>query len=177
MISSEALRRFPLFAGVEGELLRKLAATAQLIHFPGSDTLYHEGDRADRFYILLRGEIELRIAMGGKCLAQFGLSTLCMNDILGWSALIEPYQYQTSAFCLEACELIAFDGLKLSELIGHHPQLGYMLMNRLLQMVSGRLTDMHIRMASLIEGEAYQELAGRTPAYISDGGRLTPIDS
>ena len=26
MISSEALRRFPLFAGVEGELLRKLAA-------------------------------------------------------------------------------------------------------------------------------------------------------
>ena len=99
-----------------------------------------------------------------------------MNDVLGWSALIEPYAYQSSAYCLEECELIAFDSLKLSELTGHQPQLGNMLMNRLLQIVSGRLTDMHIRMASLIEGDAWQELAGRTPAYLSDGGRLTPFD-
>jgi CRP-like cAMP-binding protein len=176
MISPEALRRFPLFAGVEGGLLRMLSATAQRMHSPANETLYHEGDHAHSFYILLRGEIELRIAMGGKCLAHFGLSSLGMNDILGWAALIEPYEYPTSAFCLDACELIAFDSLKLSELIGHQPQLGHMLMNRLLAIVSGRLTYMHIRMASLIEGDAWQELAGRTPAYLSDGGRLHPID-
>jgi CRP-like cAMP-binding protein len=176
LISSEALRRFPLFAGVEGELLRKLAMTAHRLHCPGDQYLFHEGDRADKFYILLRGSIELRIAMGGKQLDQFGLSTLGINDALGWSALIEPYQYELSAFCQEECELIAFDSLKLSELVGHHPQLGYMLMNRLLQIASSRLTDMHIRMASLIEGDAWQDLAGRVPIYHSDGGRSKPID-
>jgi CRP/FNR family cyclic AMP-dependent transcriptional regulator len=176
LISPEALRRFPLFAGVEGDLLRKLAMTAQRLHSPPDEILFHEGDRADRFYIILRGAIELRIAMGGKSMTQFGLSTLGINDVLGWSALIEPYEYQMSAYCQEECELIAFDGLKLSELIGHQPQLGYMLMNRLLQIVSSRLTDMHIRMASLIEGESYQDVAGRVPMYVSDGGRTKPID-
>jgi hypothetical protein len=66
--------------------------------------------------------------------------------------------------------------LKLSELIGHQPQLGYMLMNRLLKIASDRLTDMNIRMASLIEGDSWQDLAGRVPIYYSDGGRSKPID-
>jgi CRP-like cAMP-binding protein len=157
-------------------VLRKLAVTAHRLHSPGDQHLFHEGDRADRFYILLRGAVELRIAMGGKNLKQFGLSTLGIHDVFGWAALIEPYEYQISAYCLEECELIAFDSLKLSELIGHQPQLGYMLMNRLLEIASGRLTDMHIRMASLIEGDTWQDLAGRVPIYYSDGGRSKPID-
>jgi len=176
LVSSEALRRFPLFAGVEGELLRKLAMTAQQVHSSGEQPLFHEGDQANRFYILLRGTVELRIAMGGKNLKQFGLTTLGIHDVLGWEALMEPYEYELSAHCLEKCELIAFDSLKLSELIGHHPQLGYMLMNRLLRTVSGRLTEMHIRLASLVEGEPYQDLSSRVPIYFSDGGRSKPID-
>lgn len=176
LVSSEALRRFPLFAGVEGALLRKLALAAHQVQHPADHILFHEGERADKFYILLRGAVEVRIAMGGKTLASFGLTTLGPNDALGWSALIEPYQYQMGACCLEDSEFIVFDGLKLSELIGHHPAFGYMLMNRLLGIVSSRLTEMHIRMASLIDGDAYQELAGRTPAYASDGGRAHPID-
>jgi CRP/FNR family cyclic AMP-dependent transcriptional regulator len=50
----------PFLAGMTPAHLRLLGASATETHFAAGDIIFREGDAADRFYLLQRGEIALQ---------------------------------------------------------------------------------------------------------------------
>jgi serine phosphatase RsbU (regulator of sigma subunit) len=57
-------RHLPLFASLPAAELRRLTALMQLRALPADSVLFHEGENADAFFILLEGELEIVKSLG-----------------------------------------------------------------------------------------------------------------
>jgi CRP/FNR family cyclic AMP-dependent transcriptional regulator len=174
MISPETLRRFPLFASFEDRDLKKIAMLGEVVDIPKDIHLFDEGKTADAFYIILEGQVMITVALGSKTMERVGVTRLGKGELLGWSALVEPYRYQLGALTLTSCKLAKFRGAELCELMTHHPDIGCILMSRITQVIGDRLVKLRIQMVSLIDGGRWQRLVGEETFYLFEGGRAKP---
>ncbi len=91
MISPEVLRRYPYFASIDDESLKAVAVIADEKSISAGTRIFHEADPADTLNIVVQGEVEIQYILGSG--EHRTVDTLVEGDILGWSALIEPYKY------------------------------------------------------------------------------------
>lgn len=60
----DALRRVPLFRGIDATKLRLLAFISDRSHFAPGEHLCNQGDEGDSAFIILDGEAEIRVRTG-----------------------------------------------------------------------------------------------------------------
>jgi CRP-like cAMP-binding protein len=137
MISSELLRYYPYFAGVENETLKEVAEISEEKTVPAGQTLFKEGETAKDLLILTRGHVDVLLELGsGK---QVKVDAIVPGDILSWSALIEPHRLRATAIAKEESSLISIDATKLRALCDSDHLLGYRLMQQIANALSHRL--------------------------------------
>lgn len=147
MISPEVLRRYPYFAGVEAESLRQLAMITEEQHVRAGTELFREGDPAKYFSIILDGEVNIQYLLGNG--EQRTVDTLVAGDLLGWSALIEPYKYTAIGTTTKDTQLARIDGAKIRELCDKDPLLGYRLTIEVAKLLGHRLEGARIQLAAV----------------------------
>jgi CRP-like cAMP-binding protein len=152
MISPEILRRFALFAGVDPADLKEIAMLGDEISFSEGQWVFHEKEDADALYLVQSGTIDLKINLDEAGKRQADLSTPTTGDVLGWSALVEPYIYTLSAVATSAVTLVKLDAEGLRRLMSEDAELGYLIMGRLAKALGERLTSLRIQFVSLIPG-------------------------
>jgi CRP-like cAMP-binding protein len=148
MVSPELLRRYPFFAGFTDLELKQLAMAAHEHTLSEKEVLFSEGQRADRLYFLIEGEVEILMHADEKGLTSVALSTLSAGEPLGWSALVEPHMYTATARATRPARVVAFNGLELQQL-ALDAHLGGLLMKKVVQVLSRRLRDTRIQLFSL----------------------------
>lgn len=120
MISPELLRRYPFFAFLNHEQLRKVAMIAEEKNVQAGVTLFSGGDPADTLYLLREGNIELHYHIsderGMEREQDFLVGMINPGEVLGISGLIRPYKYTTSAIAGETSQLLEFDAVALRNL-------------------------------------------------------------
>ena len=57
-MSTDLLRRCPLFAGLKDEDLKRIRAIASLKEIRKKETLFAEGEEARGFYVILSGKVK-----------------------------------------------------------------------------------------------------------------------
>jgi CRP-like cAMP-binding protein len=159
MISTETLRWFPLFAGMDYSFIKLLARNGEKVTLKKGEWLFHEKDHADALYIILSGRIDIIIRLGMRDIAPPGLTILGKGDVLGWSALVHPQKYTMGAVAIVDCQLVKLAGGPLCALMDEHPEMGFLLMGRLTQILGERLTNLRTRFVSLIEGDRWQSFS------------------
>ena len=80
---------------------------------PG-EFLYREGDKADNMYVLLDGEIDIRVSDYAK--------TAGKGALIGQAALIEERPRAANAVAKSACRLVPIDRQRFDFLVQQHPQ-------------------------------------------------------
>jgi CRP/FNR family cyclic AMP-dependent transcriptional regulator len=150
MISLQTLYRLPLFAGLDEETLTTIAMPGEMVEASRGEWLFHEGDSADSLYIILEGSIDLKMAMNGN--PHYGdLERLNSGEVIGWSALVEPFVYTLGAVAVDGgTRLARLDAGHLRALMEQETDVGYLLMSRMAGIVRRRLAAMHTRFVSLI---------------------------
>jgi len=118
----------PVFAGLAAGDLALIAGCASHEHVNPGTYLLHEGDPADRFYLIRHGRVALEARAPGR--GTIVIETLRPGELLGWSWLFAPHRWQLDARALEPCSLIGFDGLCLRNKCEADSRLGYQLMSR-----------------------------------------------
>ena len=63
------------------------------------------------------------------------------NEVVGWSALVEPYIYTLTAVCLQKVNVLSISGSKLRWLVRNDPVIGYEVVRQLIKVVALRLND------------------------------------
>ena len=122
MISPEILRRYPYFAGVDDESLRQLAMIAEeKSASPPAPNCSAMGTRPSA-WVILSGEVNIQYLLGSGELRT--VDTLVGGDLLGWSALVEPYKY-TGLARPPGTDLGRIDAGKLRDLCNRDALLGY----------------------------------------------------
>ncbi|MFM8395605.1 MAG: cyclic nucleotide-binding domain-containing protein, partial [Acidobacteriota bacterium] len=51
----------PFFAGLAAESLRLVAEKARLVELPAGEVIFHQGEAAERFYLIRTGRVALDV--------------------------------------------------------------------------------------------------------------------
>ena len=103
------------------------------------DLLFHEGDQANHFFVLLKGRVKLSLGDTGPVVYMVRHP----GEIIGWSGLIGRDVYTASGECMEATNLLKFNRDNFLELLKKYPQNEALLFKRLAEMLGNRLLELY----------------------------------
>ena len=121
MVSPEILRRYPSFAYLDSDQLGEIAMISEEVEHGGSQTIFEAGRPAEYLYLLLDGSVNLHhvVKPENKNHGQrkdFMVGTINPGEILGISAVVEPYMLTSAAVTVLPCKLVRVSAVKLREL-------------------------------------------------------------
>ncbi len=146
MISPETLRRFSCFSPIPETSLKAVAMIAGEAFVPAGTTIFSERDPADALRIITEGKVDIRYSL--RAGEMRSVDMLVAGDILGWSALVEPYRMTGTATACTDTRLIVIEARPLRDLCEQEPQLGYRLMSQAVKLLTDRLEGARIQLAT-----------------------------
>jgi CRP/FNR family cyclic AMP-dependent transcriptional regulator len=150
---SPALRsiiaRHPFFEHMCDTHLDALTGCAMQTQFSREDFIFHQGDVANRFYLIEDGCVALESNQPGH--GTIRIQTLGPGDALGWSWLFPPHIWRFSARVIEPTRAIFFYGTWLRAQFEQHPGLADELMRRMAQLVVERLQATQLQLVEISE--------------------------
>lgn len=144
----ESLKRIlaesPFLKDLEPHHLELITGCASNVRFESGKYLFHEGEEAERFFVIRTGKINVEIYTPDR--GPITIQTLEPGDVLGWSWLVPPYQWRFDAKATELVLAISLDGVCLRTKCEEDHHLGYQLLKRFTDIMDQRLeaTRVHL---------------------------------
>ncbi len=152
MVSPELLRRYPFFGFLDTTQLKAMAMIAEEVEPQTGEDLFKTDQPAAALYLLVGGNIELWYIVADKLdkdlRKEFYICDINPGEILGISAVIEPYQYVSTARVTSPSRLIKIEAAALRALCEIDCQLGYGLMRQTAKAAMDRLHDTRIQLVA-----------------------------
>ena len=149
----------PFFEGLDAHSLALAVGCAKNVSLAAGEYLCHEGDPADQFFVVRRGRVAIEVH--GPAAGTLVLDTADEGDVVGWSWLVPPYRSSFDARAAEATGVVSFDGACLRGKCEGDPRLGYELMQRVTQVMNGRLEAAQVRLLDLYGASGATDAAPR----------------
>lgn len=157
-MSTEILKRIPLFAGLKEEDLRRIKAIALPKRIVKREVLFSDGEEAKGFYAILSGKVKLyKISPEGK---EQILHVVSAPDAFAEAALYLEGTYPAFAEALDDCQLLFFPKRDFIQLIEKNPQLGINMIVSLSHFLR--------KFVLLIEDLSLKEVSSRIAKYLLD---------
>ena len=104
---TEDIMATPLLRGLSERHIRVLADCACRTHFDQDQIIFHQGETANRFYLIEDGTIQLEATpKSGE--RRIVAGRIEPGGVLGWSWLFPPYQWQFTARALTQTRSLFF---------------------------------------------------------------------
>jgi CRP-like cAMP-binding protein len=132
-----AIASHPFVSGLSYAQVQVLTECAMLTRFEKGQVIFHEGDIANRFYLVRDGAVSLETR--GDQEESISVQVVGPGDVIGWSWLFPPYYWHFSACAVEPTQAIFFYGTRLRECCEEDRELGYQLMKRVTVILMQRL--------------------------------------
>lgn len=136
----EKLHSVALFQGLDGSDLDRILALSETVLVEAGEVIFEEGERGDHFFIIVRGEIELRKRAGAE---QRKLAVLRAGQAFGEMALLNQTPRSASAHALVDTYILSVSRAAFGQILG-----GDTLAVRLLRNLSRSLWATSVRLAS-----------------------------
>lgn len=150
------LKQADLFWGLNPNLLKAIMDAGTRHALAAGTFVYHREDPADFLYILMQGEVRLRLGDEGAVV--FTIATL--GEVFGWSSLIGRDRHTLSAFCSQPVTVLKFERCRLTALVEKDPDSGLIFYRQLSQALGNRLLQIYDTVAEC-GGEPARPLRGR----------------
>ena len=173
-----SLENVSLFAGLDADGLRELAAVIKRRSFRPGEVIFHRDDSGQVLYVIREGKVKIYItSQDGQ---EVALAVFGAGDYFGELALLDGQPRSASAVAIEPVETFALQRPDFINAVMHHPRIAIEVMNvlsRRLRQTDAMIEDLlfldvHGRVAKKLMELA--ELHGiRTPEGIRIDLRLT----
>ena len=137
--------------GMPPDHLLCLCRAARLLKLSAGAKLFQEGSIEDEVFVISSGHIRLCMNVPGRGDVPF--LTTGPGELVGWSGLIGDGRMTASATVVEDTTLIAMSGKKLREICENDKDLGYVLLQRVAQVLSKRLLSTRLQLLDLYSTE------------------------
>ncbi len=141
------LAKHPFFKDLENPHLKLIVGCASNVVFREGQMICRRGEDAHRFYLIRHGRVAVELEMAGR--GTITVQTLGEGDILGWSWLIPPYQWNFDSLAVELTRAIAMDGTCLRTKSDADHNLGYELLTRFVRVLVGQFEATRIQLLDL----------------------------
>jgi CRP/FNR family transcriptional regulator len=132
----------PLFAGLRDEDRQALAPLCRIRGYEKGETIFNEGDPADRIHFVVLGRVKIVKAAGDRDVI---IEILGPGEPVGAVAVFERRPFPASAIALEGSSILTVPEREFFQLVESRPEMMRHLLAGLtyrLMMVNKRLADM-----------------------------------
>ena len=141
---TEYLSAHEFFSEFSDDVLKFLCECSSTREIKKGQILFLQGEHADKFYVVRSGRISLQMpAIMGPTLE---IQTVDEDQVLGWSWLISPYQWNFQTKAEEDSELLQFDGAAILARCEQDPKLGFELVKKFAALMSVGLNTARLKM-------------------------------
>ncbi len=127
------------FMGMGKNFTMEVLDISERISLKEGDLLFHEGDQASHFYVLLKGRVKLSLGETGPVVYMARQP----GEIIGWSGLIGRDSYSASGECMQETNLLKFNRDVFLEILKQYPQNEALLFKRMAEMLGNRLLELY----------------------------------
>ncbi len=136
----EQLKSSFLFARLSDEQLARVARHAVRVHLAEGESLFEQGDSADRFYLVLSGQIKLyRLSpAGNEKVIEIIMPGSTFAEAL---VFLERPHYPVGAQALEPAELVSIDARNFADMLKQSVDTCFLLLADMSQRLRGLLRE------------------------------------
>ncbi len=143
----ELLGKTKFFAGLPQVYLRRIADIGSEEMHQGGATVFEEGQKGDKFYLILDGAIRISRFVPG--MGEEALAVLRNGAYFGEMALIDEFPRSAHAIVHEKCRLFVIRKEDLEDLLFVDRDLAYELLWNFVRTLSSRLRETNDKMTFL----------------------------
>ncbi len=143
----ELLGKTKFFAGLPQVYLRRIADIGTEETHPGGVTVFEEGQKGDKFYLILDGAVRISRFVPG--MGEEALAVLRNGAYFGEMALIDEFPRSAHAIAHEKCRLFVIRKEDLEDLLFVDRDLAYELLWNFVRTLSSRLRETNDKMTFL----------------------------
>ncbi|MCX4585641.1 cyclic nucleotide-binding domain-containing protein [Streptomyces sp. NBC_01481] len=125
----------------------RLMELAEEKEFPAGARIFEEGGRADHFWIIRSGTVDLDLHVPGRRAAV--VEHLGPGDLLGWSWLFPPRNWHLGARAATPVRAMEFDAVSVRTLCDEDPEFDRVLTHRVAEVIAHRLQSARGRLLDL----------------------------
>ena len=144
MTIKQILKDCVLFSGLSDGELEKVAGSAVEKQYEAGATIFATGDSANELFVIEEGRVAVQMTLpktGGQASRRITVDVVTKNEIVGWSAIVEPYKYTFTAVCMQKTVALSISAEKLRWLLRDNPKIGYEVMKGLARVIAAGLND------------------------------------
>ena len=136
------LKQSDLFTGLGHNFLKQTMAIAEKVSFEKGATVLKEGEPADYFFILIKGQVSLLLGDTGKIVYQ----TSGLGEMFGCSGLIGHDTYFLTARCDDASLALRIDRSKMEKILADDIDNGLLFFKQLSRAIGKRIMALYDRL-------------------------------
>jgi len=137
----------PFLKALSPKHISLLEECAHIAEFNQGDYLARAETPANAFYVILKGQIAIELAIAGK--GALIIQTLLPNELFGWSWIFPPFQWQFDGRATQPVKALVFNGACLRAKCDADPELGYTLMKLFAQLMTNRLKATRLQLLDI----------------------------
>jgi len=133
MILLYFLKKVDIFKGLGDDQLNQISAGCHEKEYQSGDRLFAESEKADRVWIVMEGQVDLRFDLPGRSTSEENtIFSITAGNTLGWSSFVSPFQYKLSAYCAtRSCKILLLNKEYLLDLFEKDKPMGYRVISNL----------------------------------------------
>ncbi|MDF3148515.1 MULTISPECIES: cyclic nucleotide-binding domain-containing protein [unclassified Streptomyces] len=126
-----------LLAALPPPQRERLMSLAREVSFPEDARIFEAGGTADRFWVIRSGAVSLDQRV--TSIQRVTVASLGAGDLLGWSWLFPPYQWDFGAEAFSPVRAYEFEAAAVLRLCEEDPGLGMSLVRHVAEILAHRL--------------------------------------
>lgn len=138
------LKGCAVFAVMDDAELEKLAGSIIVKRYDAGTTIFKAEDGANELFVVQEGKVALQTVLKNESKQvsrRITVDTATRNEIVGWSAIVEPYVYTLTAVCVQNSTVLSINGVKLRQLLQDNHDIGFGVLKEVIKVVASRLED------------------------------------
>lgn len=134
------------FRGIKRDYIDFIAGCASNVHFRKGQFVALRGKAASHFYLIRDGHAALEVDAANRMVI---IQTVSAGQVIGWSWVEPPYEWQYDVRAVEDIDAVAFDATCVREKCDADPVFGYEMYKRFIRVVINRLDGTRVQLTDM----------------------------
>ena len=156
-----------VFQFLRPDQVRAISDVAQVVEVEAGETIYERGAKAEHFYVVLTGQVSLRLP--GQSGVSIQIDELTEGAVFGSCVCFQLVRYSLNAQCTRDSKLLKIESATLKELMDEDLLMGYTIQTQISRIYFNRYIETMKKLQSIVMNlplETAQPTATRAPVGV-----------